>query len=434
MNTKMADKNGQKTYNIKDIRSCFPILQTTVHDRPLIYLDNAATMQMPLSVMERMTEFYTKENANIHRGIHTLSEMATEAYEKARKTVGTFLNVKDTKQIIFTSGATDGINMAAGMLEQVLEPGDEIVITEMEHHSNFLPWAELAERKELALQIVPVKPDGCLDTEWLYAHISGKTRVLAFTELSNVTGIRNPVAEIIRNVRRLSDRVFILLDGAQGAVHGRGEVDALRADFYCISGHKLGAPTGTGVLCMSTRAQEELRPVRFGGGTVRTVSKENREYYEPPACYEPGTPNYAGMIGLGAALDFWMEQEEQHGGKTSLYAYEIALLLQLEQELSRIPGIRILGDTPEGERSGCLSFVAEGVHAYDLCRFLDQYGIAARSGHHCAMPYLTALGCEYAVRFSAAPYNTEEEIRNAADACRKICELIRKTSGSCRRQ
>ena len=427
MNTQMADENEQKTCNLKDIRSCFPILQTTVHDRPLVYLDNAATMQMPLPVMERMTAFYTNENANIHRGIHTLSEMATEAYEKARETAGSFLGVKDTKRIIFTSGATDGINMAAGMLEQVLEPGDEIMTTEMEHHSNFLPWAELAERKGLALQTVPVKPDGCLDTEWLYAHISSKTRVLAFTELSNVTGIRNPAAEIIRNVRGLSDRTFILLDGAQGAVHGREEADALQADFYCMSGHKLGAPTGTGVLCMSARVQEKLRPVRFGGGTVRTVSKEKREYYEPPACYEPGTPNYAGMIGLGAAMDFWMEQEEQCRGRDSLYAQEKALVLQLERELRGIPGIRILGDVPEGERAGCLSFVAEGVHAYDLCRFLDQYGIAARSGHHCAMPYLTAMGCEYAVRFSAAPYNTEEEIRYAADACRKICDLIRRT-------
>ena len=315
--------------------------------------------------------------------------------------------------------------MAAGMLERVLEPGDEIMITEMEHHSNFLPWVELAERKGLELRIVPVKPDGYLDTEWLYAHISGKTRVLAFTELSNVTGIRNPAAEIIRNVQGLSDRVFILLDGAQGAVHGREEVDALQADFYCMSGHKLGAPTGTGVLCMSARVQEELRPVRFGGGTVRTVSKEKRDYYEPPACYEPGTPNYAGMIGLGAAMNFWMEQEDRCGGRDSLYVHEKALILLLEKELRGIPGIRILGSVPEGERAGCLSFVAEGVHAYDLCRFLDQYGIAARSGHHCAMPYLTALGCEYAVRFSAAPYNTAEEIQFAADACRKTCDLLR---------
>ncbi|MBO5521212.1 MAG: aminotransferase class V-fold PLP-dependent enzyme [Eubacterium sp.] len=265
MNTSAAEENR------KEIRNCFPILQTTVHERPLVYLDNAATMQMPLPEIERMTAFYTRKNANIHRGIHMLSEMATEAYEKARETAGTFLGVKDTKQIIFTSGTTDGINMAADMLERILEPGDEIMITEMEHHSNFLPWAELAERKGVVLRIVPVMPDGCLDPE---------SRCGDHTECTRI---------------------------------------------------------------------------------VR-------------------------------------------------------------------PRIRSAG------RDGCLSFVAEGVHAYDLCRFLDQYGIAARSGHHCAMPYLMSLGCEYAVRFSVAPYNTEEEIRYAADACRKICELIRKTSGSCRRQ
>ena len=420
----MSENNNQNTKGIRDIRAFFPILQTTVHDRPLVYLDNAATMQMPLPVMERMTAFYTKENANIHRGIHTLSEMSTEAYEKARETAGTFLGVKDTKRNVFTSGTTDGINMAAGMLERILEPGDEIMITEMEHHSNFLPWAELAERKGLVLRIVPVKPDGCLDTEWLYAHISGKTRVLAFSEFSNVTGIRNPAAEIIRNVRGLSDRVFILLDGAQGAVHGREEADALQADFYCMSGHKLGAPTGTGVLCMSARVQEKLRPVRFGGGTVRTVSKEKREYYEPPACYEPGTPNYAGMIGLGAAMDFWMEQEEQCRGRDSLYAQEKALVLQLERELRGIPGIRILGDVPEGERAGCLSFVAEGVHAYDLCRFLDQYGIAARSGHHCAMPLMAYYNVPAMCRASLAMYNTHEEVDRLVTGLQRIHRLL----------
>ena len=418
---------------LKEIRTLFPILQTKVHDRPLVYLDNAATMQMPLPVMERMTEFYTKENANIHRGIHTLSETATEAYEKARGTAGIFLGVNDTNRIVFTSGTTDGINMAAGMLEEVLEQGDEIMTTEMEHHSDFLPWAELAERKGLMLRIVPVKTDGCLDLDWLFSHISNKTRVLAFTELSNVTGIRNPADEIIKKVRRLSERTFILVDGAQGAVHGREKFDALQCDFYCMSGHKIGAPSGTGVTCMSERVQKELRPVRFGGGTVRSVSREERIYYEPPACFEPGTPNYAGAVGMSAAMQFWMEQEEQCGGKNSLYAHESALLVEMEKELQMIPDLRLLGEAKEKERAGSLSFVVEGIHAYDICQFLDQYGIAARSGHHCAMPYLTALGCEYAVRFSVAPYNTLEEIRFAADACKKTCDMIRNVSAGKRR-
>ena len=428
------ERNIMNRNAVEQLRSFFPILRTSVHGRPLIYLDNAATMQMPRPVMERMNAFYSGENANIHRGLHSLSEAATAAYEKVRETVGVFLGIKDTEQIVFTAGSTDGINLAACMLEQILEPGCEIVTTEMEHHSDFLPWVELAERKGLKLRIVPVKPDGHLDVEWLYSSISDKTRVIAFSELSNVTGIRNSAADIIRTVRGLSDRVYILTDGAQSAVHMSNEVDLLQTDFYCMSGHKLGAPTGTGVLYMSSRVQEELRPVRFGGGTVSMVSKQNRAYYKAPACFEPGTPNYAGVIGLGSAMDFWMRQGEKCGGRDILYDHEKSLLAELEQRLGRIPGMRILGDSAEGERCGCLSFTVEGIHAYDISRFLDQYGIAARSGHHCAMPYLTAMGCEFAVRFSVAPYNTSDEIMYTADTCEKICELIRNAVESGRKR
>lgn len=414
-----------KLEKIMQIRKDFPALDIRVHERPLVYLDNAATLQMPQSVLERINEFYRFHNANIHRGIHRLSEDASAQYEEVRKICCQFLGIDHPKQVIFTSGTTASVNLAAGMVETFLKEGDELVITEMEHHSNYIPWVELAKRKKRKLHIIPVSADGTLNLDMLYQCINKNTRLVALTESSNVTGIENPVEEIVPRIRSLSD-AYVLIDGAQGVVHNGKEIRRLAPDFYCFSGHKLGAPSGTGVLYMSENAQAELQPVWYGGGAVQSVQRGKIVYSDAPACFEPGTPNYAGTIGLGEALRYWMRTEEVWGGRKAIFGHEQHLLKLLEKNLAAIPRIHILGKCEN--RLGCLSFRIEDIHPYDFCRFLDQYGIAARSGHLCAMPYLSAMGCEHVVRFSVAPYNTEQEILYTADVCNEIAELIHRAS------
>ncbi len=399
-----------------EIRRDFSILSQKVHGKPLVYLDNAATMQMPRQVMDRMQTFYCTENGNIHRGIHALSESSTEAYESVRGMVCRFLGTDRPEEIIFTSGTTASVNLAAGMLADSLHSGDEILITQMEHHSNFIVWQELAGRLSLTLRIVPVMPDGRLDMEKFFEMVNGHTRIAAFTELSNVTGIGTPAGEMVRFLRENSD-ARILIDGAQGAVHDRKDIGALQPDFYCFSGHKLGAPTGTGVLYVRRDVLDTLRPVWFGGGTVRSLTEDGPELYDGPAGFEPGTPNYAGIVGMGAALEYWMEREAYRDR-------EQELLVRLEAGLRDMDGVTVLGETGEEPRRGCISVVFEDIHSYDMCRFLDQYGIAARSGHLCAIPYLRALGQEHAVRFSVAPYNTPEEIEYTLETCREIRRML----------
>ena len=400
---------------MRALRDDFPILKGQINHQPLIYLDNAATMQMPLPVQDRMRKFYLEENANVHRGIHTLSERATESYEHARKTAAKFLHVEDPDEIIFTSGTTDAINIVAEMADQFLHPGDEILVTEMEHHGNYIPWMKLSERMNLHLKIVPVRENGQLNFEQFHEMVSEKTRFAAFTQLSNVTGIETPVAQMITYIRAHSP-ALVLVDGAQGIVHCPTDLSVLQPDFYCFSGHKLGGPTGTGVLYMKRKWMEQFAPVRFGGGTVRAVYKDRIELLQGPSVFEPGTPNYAGVIGLEAALQYWTEQEGH------MSAEKVCMRI-LEQGLREIPEIHVLGETED--RKGSLSFCVDGMHAFDFCRFLDQYGIAARSGHHCAMIYLQALGTEHAVRFSVAPYNTTEEMKRVIEVCGQIIQLVK---------
>lgn len=409
---------------MRTLRDDFPILTEQINHKPLIYLDNAATMQMPLPVQDRLRRFYLEENANVHRGIHTLSERVTESYEHARKTIADFLRVEDPDEIIFTSGTTDAINIVAEMAGQFLRPGDEILVTEMEHHGNYIPWLKLAERMKLQLRIVPVRENGQLNMEQFQTMVGEKTRFAAFTQLSNVTGIETPVAQMITYIRAHS-QALVLVDGAQGIVHCPTDLSILQPDFYCFSGHKLGAPTGTGVLYMKRRWMEQFAPVRFGGGTVSAVYKDRIEYLNGPAVFEPGTPNYAGVIGLETALQYWMGQEGH-------MCTEENCMRILEQGLSKIPEIHVLGETDN--RKGSISFLVDGMHAFDFCRFLDQYGIAARSGHHCAMPYLQALGTEHAVRFSVAPYNTEDEMKRVVEVCKQIIRLVKESKETGRKR
>ncbi len=405
------------------LREDFPILSQRVHGKPLVYLDNAATMQMPRPVMDRMQAFYCAENGNIHRGIHALSESSTEAYENVRGTVCRFLGTGQPGEILFTSGTTASINLTAGMLSGSLRPGDEILITQMEHHSNYIVWQELAGRLSLTLRIVQVRPDGRLDMERFFEMVNERTRIAAFTELSNVTGIGTSAGEMVRFLRENSD-ARILIDGAQGVAHDRKDIAVLRPDFYCFSGHKLGAPTGTGVLYVRRDVLDTLRPVWFGGGTVRSLTENGPELYDGPSAFEPGTPNYAGIIGMGTALEYWMD-------RGACREREQALLGQLEAGLRDMDGVTVLGEAGDSEpRRGCISVVFDGIHSYDMCRFLDQYGVAARSGHLCAVPYLRALGQEHAVRFSVAPYNMADEIAYTLETCREICRVLRRDTGS----
>ena len=399
---------------MKHIRQDFPILEQQIHNRPLIYLDNAATMQMPLAVQNRMRRFYETENANIHRGIHTLSEDATAHYEEVRETVRRFLHGSAEDEVIFTAGTTDSINLVSQMMESKLKPGDEILISTMEHHSNFIPWQQLARRCGLTLRIVRTDSSGQIDLDHLEHLLNENIKLAAFTELSNVTGIKPPVHEMISLIRSRTD-ARILLDGAQGVVHCRRNLSETDCDFYCFSGHKLGAPAGTGVLYVKGSVFRDLHPVRFGGGIVEWVDEENVTFTDGPAALEPGTPNYAGVIGLGAALTYW----EQN---IASFQEEDALLSALEQGLREMDGIRILGTTDD--RKGCISIVTDEVHPYDFCRFLDLKGIAARSGHLCAIPYLNELGTERAIRFSVAPYNTMDEIHSVLDSCHEILRIF----------
>jgi len=401
--------------NGTELRKDFPILETRVHGQQLIYLDNAATMQMPTAVLHRMEDFYKLENANIHRGAHTLSDAATADYEAVRGIADRFLGAESSGDIIFTSGTTASINMAAGMLEPFLKPDDEILVTEMEHHSNYLPWQELARRSGARFRVAPTDAKGQLDLERFQHMVNRRTRVAAITQRSNLTGIAPPVEEMITWLRRESD-AYILLDGAQGIVHDRVALNRLLPDFYCFSGHKLGAPTGTGVLYVRKPLLSRLRPAWFGGGTVSDVCEDGFTFLEGASSFEPGTPNYAGIVGLGAALDYWH-------GKETVSSSERILLLRLESGLREIGGVHILGET--NDRRGSVSITAEGVHPFDLCRFLDGFGIAARSGHLCAMPYLRAMGQEHALRFSVAPYNVQEEIDTTLTCCREALKLLR---------
>lgn len=401
------------------IRPDFPILTAKIHEKPLIYLDNAATMQMPLQVQNRIKQFYEEDNSNIHRGVHTLSEKSTFLYESVRDTVRDFLHGQHDDAIIFTPGTTDAINMTAQMLSRFLKPGDEIITTQMEHHANFIPWYELCKNLGLTLRILQVDSKGQLDLNHLETLVNEKTKIAAFTELSNVTGIEAPVREIISYIRSHSN-AYILLDGAQGVVHSLKKMSEVDCDFYCFSGHKLGAPTGTGVLYVKEAVFKTLKPARFGGGTVTKVSSSGIQFVDGPAAFEPGTPNYAGVIGLGEALTYWKHYYEKYSQENC----EDSLISLLEQGLCQIDGVRILGETEH--RKGCISFVIDHVHPYDFCKFMDLYGIAARSGHLCAMPYLEALHTDHAIRFSVAPYNTLEEIHTVLEQSRKVIEMLKR--------
>lgn len=404
-------------FDIDEIRAQFPILQTTVHGHPLTYLDNAATTQMPEPVLGTILEQHRIYEANVHRGVHYLSEMSTGRMEAAREKVRSFLHAKDTAEIVFTGGTTAAINLVArSFSERFLGPGDEVLTTAMEHHSNLIPWQKAAERTGAVCRVLPMDESGELRLDLLPDYLTDRTRLVAVCGVSNVLGTVNPLDTIIRAAHAIG--ACVLVDGAQMVRHIPVDVQSLDCDFFAFSAHKVYGPTGAGVLYGKRKWLEQLPPVEFGGGMAADVTEEHASFTELPHRLEAGTPNIAGNIALGTALDYLT------GLGAEAARREAELLACLEKGLSQIQGLHILGCP--GERAGAVSFWAEGAHPYDIAVMLDQLGIAVRSGKHCAAPLHSCFGIESSVRISTAVYNTEEEADRLVRGLEKVLHLLRK--------
>ncbi len=398
------------------IRKDFPILRQTVHGRPLVYLDNAATTQKPHAVIDRMTRYYEEENANVHRGVHVLSERATDAYEDARETVRRFLNAAEAREIVFVRGTTEAINLVAQSYGRSrVGPDDEVVISVMEHHSNIVPWQILCEEKRARLRVVPMTDAGELRLDAYEELLSDRTRIVAVVHVSNALGTINPVEEIVRLAHRRG--IPVLLDGAQAVAHMPVDVQALGCDFYALSGHKMLGPTGIGVLYGKASLLDAMPPYQGGGDMIRSVAFERTLYNVLPYRFEAGTPNIAGAVGLAAAVDYLTNV-----GLDRTSAHEHDLLVYGTEALLGIPGLRLTGTA--GEKAGILSFVLDGVHPHDVGTIVDREGVAIRTGHHCCQPLMERLGVPATARASLGLYNTREEIDVLAGALRKVREVF----------
>jgi cysteine desulfurase/selenocysteine lyase len=406
----------REALDLAAIRQEFPILRQRIHGKPLVYLDNAATTQKPQAVIDRLVRYYGEENANIHRGVHVLSVAATDAYDAARDTVRRFLNAADSREVIFVRGATEGINLVAQTYGRGhVGAGDEIVISEMEHHSNIVPWQMLCEEKAARLRVIPITDAGELRLDAYERLLSDRTRLVAITHVSNALGTINPVAEIVRLAH---DRdIPVLVDGAQAIAHMPVDVQALGCDFYVFSGHKVFGPTGIGVLHGRLPLLDAMPPYQGGGDMIRSVTFERTLYNEVPHKFEAGTPNIAGVVGLAAALDYLTAI-----GLHRVSAHEHELLAYGTEALSALPGLRLTGTAPA--KAGILSFVLEGVHPHDIGTILDRDGVAIRAGHHCCQPLMARLGVPATARASVALYNTRDEIDALVRALRTVREVF----------
>ena len=404
------------TLDVTAVRGDFPMLQCRIHGKPLVYLDNAATTQKPRMVIDRVARYYAEENANIHRGVHTLSARATGAYESARETVRRFLNAAAPTEIIFVRGATEAINLVAQTYGRMhVGPGDEIVISEMEHHSNIVPWQILCEEKGARLQVLPITETGELQMDGFEQLLSDRTRIVAVTHVSNALGTMNPVAEIAR--RAHARGIPVLVDGAQAVAHMAVNVQALDCDFYVFSGHKVFGPTGIGVLYGRERLLEAMPPYQGGGDMISSVTFERTRYNVLPYKFEAGTPHVAGAFGLAAAIDYLTAL-----GLDRVSAHEHELLVYGTDVLSQVPGLRFTGTARD--KVGILAFLLDGVHPHDAGTVLDRAGVAIRAGHHCCQPLMARLGVPATARASLALYNTREEIDALAGALQGVRELF----------
>lgn len=401
--------------DIGAIRAQFPALQTVVHGKEVAYFDNAATAQKPLAVLDRMEHYYRSENANVHRGVHTMSQLATDAYEGARARMASFLGTPDAREIVFTRGTTEAINLVANSFGGKLSAGDEIILTEMEHHSNIVPWQLLSERIGLRLRIIPVTDEGELDLEEFQIMVSERTKLVALVHVSNSLGTINPVRRIISDAHRMG--IPVLLDGAQAVPHGPVDVKELDVDFYCLSSHKLFGPTGVGVLYGKAEHLEAMPPWQGGGDMIEQVDFAGTTFNEIPHKFEAGTPHIAGVIGMGAAVDYLEEV-----GWDVIASQEKDLLAYGTARLASVNGLRIVGTAPE--KAAVISFLLGNAHPYDVGTVLDRFGIAVRTGHHCTQPLMKRYGIPGTVRASFAFYNTREEIDRLVEGLERAADML----------
>jgi cysteine desulfurase/selenocysteine lyase len=406
----------EAAFDIKSVRSDFPILQRTVHGKPLVYLDSAASAQRPLAVINAVDDFYRNHNANIHRGVHSLSQEATELYENARIKVANFINAPSSQEVVFTRGTTESINLVAhSFLRAKLQPGDEILISWMEHHSNIVPWQMLCEETGAVLKVIPINQRGELEMDALADMLSERVKLVGIVHVSNALGTINPVAEICSMAKRYG--IPVLVDGAQAMPHQAVDVQALGCDFYCISGHKMYGPTGIGALWAPAEHLQSMTPYQGGGEMIRHVTFEKSTYNEAPGKFEAGTPNIAGAIGFGAAVDYL-----QGLGMDNVAAWEAQLLAYGTNKLTQIDGFRMIGTA--ANKAGVMSFVLGDIHANDVGTIIDLHGVAIRTGHHCAMPVMQFFGLPATARASLGVYNTFEEIDILADSLEKTIEMF----------
>ncbi len=404
-------------FEVERVRREFPILAQRVHGKPLAYLDSAATSQKPQSVVDAMSRYYLHDNANVHRGVYQLAERATAAYEGARERVARYLGAADPREIVFVRGTTEAVNLVAQAFgRQNVGPGDEVLITGMEHHSNIVPWYMLAQEKGARLVVAPLDDRGVLEVEELERRIGPRTRIVAVTHVSNTLGTVNPVRRIVEAAHARG--VPVLLDGAQAVPHFRVDVRELGCDFYAFSGHKLFGPTGIGVLYGKAALLDAMPPWQGGGDMILSVTFERVLYNRIPYKLEAGTPDIAGAVGLGAAVD-WLDRLDWAGAE----AHERALLAHATARLSEIPGLRIIGTAPD--KVSVISFVLDGVHPHDIGTILDREGVAVRVGHHCTQPLMQRFGVPATARASLAFYNTREEIDALAAGLGRVREMFR---------
>jgi cysteine desulfurase / selenocysteine lyase len=403
-------------FDVEQIRADFPILRLQVNDRPLVFLDNAASSQMPRPVIDRLVKYQTAEHANIHRAVHYLSEKATAEYEAARRKAQNFVNAREEREIIFTSGTTDAINLVAhGYGRKFIGEGDEIILTTLEHHSNIVPWQMLAEEKGAVIRVVPITDSGELVIEEYKALVNPRTKLVAVGHVSNALGTVNPVREMIAIAH--AHRVPVLVDGAQAAPHMEVDVQELDCDFYAFSGHKLCGPTGIGILYGKAELLERMQPFKGGGDMILSVTFEKTTYNTIPHKFEAGTPPIAAAIGLGAAMDYLNEV-----GLDAIARHETELLDYATREVNRLAGVRIIGTAER--KAAVLSFVVEGVHPHDVGTLLNEEGVAIRTGHHCAQPVMQRFKVPATCRASFAFYNTFAEVDALVAAIRKVQKVF----------
>jgi len=413
----METITNNSTLNIQNIRQDFPILSKNVNGKPLVYLDSGATAQKPKQVIDAISNYYQTQNANIHRGVHQLSQEITIAYEHARATVQNHLNAALSQEIIFTSGTTESINLVANSFGKIyIKSGDEIIISEMEHHSNILPWQMLCEEKGAVLKVIPINEKGELLIDEYKKLLCNKTKIVAVTHVSNTLGTINPVKEIIALAHEIN--IPVLIDGAQAVPHIKVDVQDLDADFYCFSGHKLFGPTGVGILYGKEKWLNEMPPYKVGGGTIKTVTFKKTEYAALPLKFEAGTPHIEGGIGLAAAIDYVNEI-----GLENISAYECELLDYATLKLMAIEGLRIIGTAKE--KASVISFIIEEIHPLDVGTILDKQGIAIRTGHHCTQPLMKHYGIPGTIRVSLVFYNTKEEIDVLVNGIQKAIKMLK---------